>query len=111
MTKEEFSDEEFELDNNELEEFEEFDPADEGHEEMPEKTEEDSEKSKLARKEQKQLQLERKMKKPNSDIIHEAKLIWEQLRQKKINKKERQELMDKMMNIVSGKALDVLHAN
>ena len=111
MTKEEFSDEEFELDNNELEEFEEFDPTEEGHDEMPEKTEEDLEKSKLARKEQKQLQLERKMKKPNSDIIQEAKLIWEQLRQKKINKKERQELMDKMMNIVSGKALDVFHTD
>ncbi len=76
-------------------------------EQQGEKTVEQLEKQRLARKEQKQQTLERKLQKPNSDLIMEAKGIWEQLRQKRLTKAERKELMDKMMALVTGKALDV----
>ncbi|KAJ3255139.1 hypothetical protein HK103_006602 [Boothiomyces macroporosus] len=72
------------------------------------KTLEEIEKQKAARLEQKQKALERKMAKPNSEMIMEAKKIWEQLRQKRLTKPERKELMDQMMKLVSGKALDII---
>jgi hypothetical protein len=61
-----------------------------------------------SRKEQKALLLERKSQKPNAPLIQQAKKIWEQLRQKKLESKERMELMTQMMKLVKGKCQDVL---
>lgn len=68
---------------------------------------EKAEKQKASKLEQKKLKLERKLQKPHSELILEAKKIWEDLRQKRLSKQERRELMDKMMEIVKGKVLDV----
>jgi pumilio family protein 6 len=115
----EFSDDEpeqFEFDS----ECEYFDDFDENQEkdtstQQPESNEtnaeNDAEKKRLARLEQKKVQLERKLAKPNADLIFEAKQLWEKLRQKSLPKNQRIELMDKMMKIVSGKALDVFLIN
>ncbi|KAJ3359363.1 hypothetical protein HDU91_004954 [Kappamyces sp. JEL0680] len=73
------------------------------------KTQEELEKQRASRKEQKQKALERKLQKPHSDIILEAKKIWEELRQKRLTKPERKKLMDQMMEIVTGKALDIIY--
>jgi pumilio family protein 6 len=101
--QEEFNEGEFTLDNQG--DFNE----EIGEELVQEKTAQDLEKQRLARKEQKQQTLQRKLQKPNFDLIIEAKGIWEQLRQKRLTKPERKELIDKMMALVSGKALDVFY--
>ena len=108
----EFSDdepEEFEFDKQESDNSDSFDSE---NEEEPEegisKETADPEKKRLERIEQKKVKLERKMAKPNSEVILDAKQLWEKLRQKSLEKKERIELMDKMMAIVSGKASDVI---
>ena len=115
----EFSDDEpeqFEFDS-ECEYFDDFEENQEKetstqHQESSEtNSENDSEKKRLARLEQKKVQLERKLSKPNADLIFEAKQLWEKLRQKSLPKNQRIELMEKMMKVVSGKALDVLLIN
>jgi hypothetical protein len=96
---------------SENEEF--FDAPEEEEEEEEEemeentKTEDELEKLRASRKEQKQKAVERKLQKPHADIILQAKKLWEEVRQKRLSKAERKKLMDEMMSIVSGKALDV----
>jgi predicted house-cleaning NTP pyrophosphatase (Maf/HAM1 superfamily) len=97
----EFEEQEFEFDGPEEELVE-------GEDEVGNNAEDAVEKQRLQRKEQKEQTLKRKLQKPNSDLILEAKSIWEQLRQKRLTKPERKELMDQMMKIVSGKALEVM---
>jgi F0F1-type ATP synthase membrane subunit b/b' len=98
----EFEENEFEFDN------EVPDPEEGEVEPKVNAQEKDAAKIKQQRQEQKEQTLKRKLQKPNSDLILEAKNIWEQLRQKRLNKQERRDLMDQMMKIVTGKALDVI---
>ena len=98
-----YEDEEFFDNPEEIEEFEE-----EEEEQVPEQEQEQETADKLEqRKLQKQEKLKRKLLKPNSDLILKAKQIWEELRKKRLKKAERIELMEEMMKIVQGKALDV----
>ena len=62
---------------------------------------------KVARTQQKELLKERKATRPFAPIIQQAKVIWEDLRQKRLTKTERKVLMEKMMSIVTGKSKDV----
>jgi pumilio family protein 6 len=95
MSKE-FSENEFESDKSE-QEIEEN-----------EKSTEEIEKQKIARKEQKEKTIERKLQKPNADLILSCKKIWDQLRRKELPKNERSDLMEQMMKLVVGKALEVI---
>ncbi|KAH6598997.1 hypothetical protein BASA50_003317 [Batrachochytrium salamandrivorans] len=126
----EFSDEpqEFELDDHNTE----MQMAEEGHElnskdhenyhqhgdgdsfgadpngEKKMKTLEETEKTRLARTEQKALLKDRKMQRSHAPMIMEAKTIWEELRQKRLKKQERRELMNRMMGLVTGKAKEII---
>jgi type III secretory pathway component EscV len=105
MTKVKQEEIEFEEGEFEFDEQEEEYPL-EGEEAVLEEAD-PKEKQRLQRKEQKEQTLKRKLQKPNSELIMEAKNIWEQLRQKRLSKQERRELMDQMMKLVSGKVLEV----
>lgn len=70
-------------------------------------TEQEREKKRAEKEEKKKVLLERKAQKPNSNLIQNAKEIWEKLRQKRLSKKERRDLMKNMMNLVRGKCLEV----
>jgi pumilio family protein 6 len=61
-----------------------------------------------ARKEQKKLQLQRKMAKPNAPLIQKAKTLWEQLRSKSLEGKERAQVMSEMMGLIKGKVIDLI---
>ncbi|KAI8899814.1 armadillo-type protein [Globomyces pollinis-pini] len=104
---EEFSEDEFEYDP--IEEDEEEDEEVVDTVESQSKTAEEIEKQRLARIEQKNLIMQRKLAKPNADIILQAKQIWEKLRAKQLSKNERTKLMNEMMGIVKGKALDIIY--
>ncbi|RUS17606.1 armadillo-type protein, partial [Endogone sp. FLAS-F59071] len=64
--------------------------------------------SKEAHQKQKELKLERKAHKPNSETIRDAKKIWEQLRQNKLKAEEKQKLMMQMMGLIRGRVQDVI---
>ncbi|RKO88582.1 armadillo-type protein, partial [Blyttiomyces helicus] len=66
------------------------------------------EKDKKSRQEQKALQTERRAAKPNAPLIQTAKRIWESLRVKKIKPEEKAKLMLELMELVSGKAKDII---
>ena len=70
-------------------------------------TEQEREKKRAEKEEKKKVLLERKAQKPNSNLIQNAKEIWEKLRQKRLSKKERRDLMKDMMGLVRGKCLEV----
>jgi hypothetical protein len=115
MSDAELSNDEFEFDENDLPEQEFIDDEEEvnGNEDAvdydaPSKSAEELEKQKLQRKEQKELAMQRKMQKPHAEMIVEAKRIWEEVRQKRLTKQQRRELMDKMMSIVGDKVVDVI---
>jgi pumilio family protein 6 len=61
-----------------------------------------------ARKEQKRLQMQRRMAKPNAPLIQQAKALWEQLRSKTLDKKSRSDAMDQMMDLIKGKVNDLI---
>lgn len=108
------TDEEFEFDNNEIENSENIQDSEnegemEGDANQPiQKTADQVEKIQQARKEQKALLKERKEAKPNAPIIINAKAIWENLRKRNLGKSERASLMEKMMDLVSGKCKDII---
>ncbi|KAJ3019905.1 hypothetical protein HKX48_001629 [Thoreauomyces humboldtii] len=72
------------------------------------RTAEEEEKQRQSRAEQKAQQIERRDAKPNAQLIQEAKMIWEKLRQKKISAKERQVEMEALMKLIRGKVKDVI---
>ncbi|KAI8925263.1 armadillo-type protein [Entophlyctis helioformis] len=72
------------------------------------KTEEEAEKSRASRAEQQRLLKERKLQKPHASLISEAKSIWEQVRQKRMTKPERRVLMNRMMELVGGRAKEII---
>lgn len=80
-----------------------------GEYENPEKQQMTLEEKKQARKDQKERTLNRRLLKPNADIIEESKKIWEQVRHKSTTKEKKRELMVTLMNIVRGKAIDVFY--
>jgi pumilio family protein 6 len=101
--EEEASDDEFELDNHDTQnETAEDNITNEG------KTEQQIQTQKLARIEQKKNLKDRKETKPFAPIIVKAKKIWEELRKKNLNKKDRASLVLEMMDIVAGKAKDII---
>ncbi|KAG8998549.1 pumilio domain member 6 [Tulasnella sp. JGI-2019a] len=57
---------------------------------------------------QRQVARERRLAKPNGQIVSEAKSLWELARQKSISKKERQEHVTKLMTLVKGKIQDLV---
>jgi pumilio family protein 6 len=61
-----------------------------------------------ARKKQKLKIKEKKMAKPNAEMVYEAKKLWEQVRQKKIENEKRKELVGKLIEVVEGKIHDVV---
>lgn len=63
--------------------------------------------SKEAHQKQKELKLERKAHKPNSETIRDTKKIWEQLRQNKLKSEEKQKLMTQMMGLIRDRVQDV----
>ena len=65
------------------------------------------EEKRQARKDQKEARMTRRLLKPHADIIEQSKKIWEQIRSKSTTKKNKQELMSKLMDLVKGKAIDV----
>jgi pumilio family protein 6 len=105
MTKQQQEEVEFDEGEFEFDEHEEEYPLEQA--EAAEEETDPKEKQRLQRKEQKEQTLKRKLQKPNSELIMEAKNIWEQLRQKRLSKQERRALMDQMMKLVSGKVLEV----
>ena len=118
-----YSNDKFEFDEpEEIQEFEDFDETENGttgnaSEGTPNGASYESidgqprpmslEEKKLARKEQKEQTLRRRLLKPNMDIINESKKIWEQVRHKNTTKEKKRELMVELMKIVRGKCLDV----
>jgi pumilio homology domain family member 6 len=107
--RDEESDDEFKLDNHDhvVSEHSDIDNDNEDGDDKP-KTEAERESQKLARITQKSLLKDRKLLKPNAPIIAQAKPIWEQLRKKNLKKPDREALMAKMMQLVQGKAKDVI---
>ena len=65
------------------------------------------EEKRQARRDQKEARMTRRLLKPHADIIEQSKKIWEQIRSKSTTKKNKQELMSKLMDLVKGKAIDV----
>ncbi|KAG8855333.1 pumilio domain member 6 [Tulasnella sp. 330] len=57
---------------------------------------------------QRQVARERRLAKPNGQIVGEAKALWELARQKSISKKEQQEHVAKLMAVVKGKIQDLV---
>jgi len=51
--------------------------------------------------------LQRKMRKPNFEMIQKAKLLWEIVRQKEIKQEERQPKLDELFETVKGTLRDV----
>ena len=60
-----------------------------------------------SRDDQKALLVERKLAKPNAPLIQKAKKLWEKLRQKSLKTEERTVVMDKMMELITGKCQEV----
>ena len=52
--------------------------------------------------------MQRKMAKPNAPLIQKAKSLWEQLRSKALDAKERAQVMAKMMELIKGKVIDLI---
>jgi hypothetical protein len=50
---------------------------------------------------------ERKLAKPNAQMIYEAKKIWEEMRIKKLDPEKRTTLINKLMNLIKGKIYEV----
>lgn len=59
------------------------------------------------RAEQKELQLQRKLQRPNGEIIIKAKKLWEKLRVRVLPDEKRPKLMDEMMDLITGRVHDV----
>jgi pumilio family protein 6 len=59
------------------------------------------------KKRQKLKRKERKLAKPNAEIVYEAKKIWEEMRIKKLNPEKRTTLINKLMNLIKGKIYEV----
>ncbi|KAJ3043930.1 hypothetical protein HDV00_003970 [Rhizophlyctis rosea] len=72
------------------------------------KTAEEAAKDRQSRAEQKKLLQERKAHKPNAGLIQRAKKLWEHLRQKKLKPEDRQKYMAELMEMVEGKAKDII---
>ncbi|KAF7724022.1 hypothetical protein EC973_001429 [Apophysomyces ossiformis] len=75
----------------------------------PSTHEEGSKKSKHdSRREQKAVRHERKAHDRSFEMITEAKKIWETLRRGDIKREEQKQLMEKIMNVITGKVQDVI---
>ncbi|KAM3418336.1 hypothetical protein BST61_g4335 [Cercospora zeina] len=56
---------------------------------------------------QRQLAKERKAAKPNADVVHRSKQLWEKLRRKShVPKEEREELLKELFSIIDGRVRD-----
>ncbi|CAK1356088.1 unnamed protein product [Cercospora beticola] len=56
---------------------------------------------------QRQLAKERKAAKPNADVVHRSKQLWEKLRRKShVPKEEREELLTELFSIIDGRVRD-----
>ncbi|RUP51862.1 hypothetical protein BC936DRAFT_145038 [Jimgerdemannia flammicorona] len=64
--------------------------------------------SKEAHQKQKEIRAERKAHKPNSDMIHEAKKVWEKLRLNDLKLEEKRQFMEEMMALIQGRVQDVI---
>ncbi|KAI9096220.1 armadillo-type protein [Phlyctochytrium arcticum] len=124
---EEWSEDEDQEDGEDWEEMEDGDEEDEGDEEDDDeepteqngegptekpaskkvKTAEEEEKQRLARAEQKSLQTERKLAKPNATMIQEVKRIWEKLRAKETDAATRHALLDELLVHIKGKVKQI----
>ncbi|KAI9350745.1 armadillo-type protein [Obelidium mucronatum] len=67
----------------------------------------DEEKQRASRAEQKQLLAERKASKPNGALIQQLKKLWETIRQKRISTELRNEKMEELMGLITGKIQEV----
>ncbi|KAG0164793.1 pumilio domain member 6 [Apophysomyces sp. BC1015] len=61
-----------------------------------------------SRREQKAIRSERKAHDRSYEMISEAKKVWEVLRRGDIKREEQKQLMEKIMNIITGKVQDVI---
>ncbi|KAI5369345.1 Putative armadillo-like helical, CPL domain, pumilio domain-containing protein [Septoria linicola] len=60
-----------------------------------------------AHQKQRQLAKERKAAKPNADVVHRSKQLWEKLRRKShVPKEEREELLTELFTIIDGRVRD-----
>lgn len=50
---------------------------------------------------------ERKGKEKNYDIVHKAKQLWEQVRQKTLGPEKKKQVLDELFSLVKGKVLAV----
>jgi len=55
----------------------------------------------------KEKKVDRKTKEKNYDIVHQAKQLWEQVRQKNLEVSKKKELLEQLYSIVKGKVLAV----
>eukprot|EP01125_Pyxidicula_operculata_P002007 TRINITY_DN11986_c0_g1_i1.p1 TRINITY_DN11986_c0_g1~~TRINITY_DN11986_c0_g1_i1.p1 ORF type:complete len:649 (-),score=194.09 TRINITY_DN11986_c0_g1_i1:182-1993(-) len=64
----------------------------------------------MQKKEQKRARFEQKLKRPNAQLCYDAKLIWEEIRQKKdkIEPEKRKEMIDKLIDELKGKMLEIV---
>ncbi|KAJ3193805.1 hypothetical protein HK101_004069 [Irineochytrium annulatum] len=83
---------------------EEDEEGDEGGAAKKPKTEEEK---KMAREEQKKLAQERKASKPHAAMVMELKLLWNEMRQKKMDRKVRAGHLEKMMEMITGKIKEI----
>ena len=61
-----------------------------------------------ARKEQKNLKIERKRTKKDAHLLEQIKPLWEKLRQNKLKEEERKECMSELTKLVDGKVHDLI---
>ncbi|KAJ3009044.1 UNVERIFIED_CONTAM: pumilio domain member 6 [Siphonaria sp. JEL0065] len=99
-------DEEDDGNDDEDQEGAEGDDDEEGSEAKKAKVK-DEEKQRASRVEQKQLLAERKASKPNGALIQQLKKLWETIRQKRISTELRNEKMEELMGLITGKIQEV----
>ncbi|KAL1918605.1 uncharacterized protein VTP21DRAFT_2627 [Calcarisporiella thermophila] len=105
--EEEFEEEE-EMNGTESEE-KEGDSKGEGEDESRPNKKQKTETSRESHQKQKQLKNERKAARPNyKEIVYPAKKLWEELRQKRLEPKKRQQLMEQMMELMKGKVREFI---
>jgi hypothetical protein len=110
MNSEESEEEFEEYGNDEFEYEDEMEEEAEGMEEQdqaPEKPKMTAEEKSKQRKEQKELKKDRKRMRKYSDMIDMAKSIWNQIRRRDMDEKERADLLNELMEGITGHVQDV----